>query len=58
MVVNLSQTCRKCRRDRGKVCLDNTCDTFVTIWKLRFIKLAVMTLLLLYFPVVAKRFFL
>ena len=35
-VANLSRTCRNCRRDRVKVYLDNTCETFATIWKLGF----------------------
>ena len=30
MVVNVSRLCRKCRRDRVRVHLDDTCDTVAT----------------------------
>ena len=30
MVVNVSRLCRKCRRDRVRVYLDDTCDTVAT----------------------------
>ena len=34
MVVNVSRLCRKCRRDRLWLYLDDTYDTVTIIWKL------------------------
>ena len=45
--------CRKCRRDRVRVYLNDTCDTFTTKWKLGFSR---PTLLCLHVNIISKQF--